>query len=370
MNARLQGPLRVASAVVVAGMLPFIAAPASDAENLSPTNLVNATTQRPAAPNNPIVTRPKVNQVGYLPQLSKYFSITQTEAGPHRGDSFRVVTEAGIPVFSGLFSNGPVNDPATRESVLVGDFSELRAPGRYKIKVNGLDSDPFTIGAAVYRPLCNDALRCFYLIRCGVAIDDAQTGIRHSACHLKDAPPKAGGAASDLTGGWHNADDYGKWVLEEAVSCSWMMWLYELKTRDFATLKINIPESTNHISDLLNEVRWGLSWMLKMQQPDGSVLHKVDAEDHFCPNTAPENDPFPRFSQPPGSIDAADFVGAMCQAARVFRSADPPFADSDRSWPSQLAEWGRRQCSSTRPTIERRRPRIGPYTIMTSRKIS
>ena len=70
-------------------------------------------------------------------------------------------------------------------------------------------------------------------------------------------------------------------MLEEGLSCSWMLWLYEFKEKQMAGLKIDIPESSNGMSDLLNQAKWGLDWMLKMQRPDRNVLHKVDGEDHF-----------------------------------------------------------------------------------------
>jgi endoglucanase len=76
----------------------------------------------------------------------------------------------------------------------------------------------------------------------------------------------------------------------------------------------------------LNEAKWGLTWLLKMQRADGSVWHKVDTEDHFCFGTVPEKDPFPRYVQGAGAIDAADFTGVMAQAYRVYWKADQAFA--------------------------------------------
>ena len=277
---------------------------------------------------NSILKTPKVNQVGYRPSDPKSFAIAQTPGGVQKGDSFQVLDELGHPAFSGKIGQDAVDDsPSTGEKVFRVDFSGLTLPGRYTIEVKGLKSPSFGIAPKVYQSLFRDSLRCFYLIRCGTAIDDPETGLQHPPCHMKDAILKENPAKTgDFTGGWHNADDYGKWVLEDSLSCSYMMWLYELKTKDMVDFKDNIPESGNGTSDLLNQARWALEWMLKMQEPDGSVRHKVDAEDHFASSLSPEKDPYTRYAQIPGSLDAGDFVGVMCQASRTFQKADPAFA--------------------------------------------
>jgi endoglucanase len=289
---------------------------------------------------NPILREPKVNQVGYLPESRKYFAITESDGVSKKGDAFAIFDKSGKSVYAGKIKSDSIDDkPSTGEKVFLVDFSALTQPGIYSVEVNGARSASFKIGFDVYMPVFKDALRSFYIIRCGTQIDDSVSGIKHKACHMQDALDKATGKARELTGGWHNADDYGKWVLEEAVSCSWMLWLYELRQADMEGLSIAIPESANKISDLLDSAKWGLDWMLKMQNPDGSVLHKVDAEDHFCPGTHPEDDPYPRYLKKPGSIDAADFTGTMCLASRAFRSADSLYADKCLEAAKKAWEW-------------------------------
>ncbi len=276
---------------------------------------------------NPIIPAPKVNQQGYLPDSKKAFSLTLLPDGPKPGDAYVILDEKGIPALNGKLSGDTTDDTlSTGEKVLRVDFSGLRASGRYSLSVGALRSQPFEIGSDIYFPLFKDALRCFYLIRCGTAINDPLTGIKHEACHMKDAAPKDGSAPPDVTGGWHNAGDFGKWTLEDSISCAYMLWIYELRQPRMVNLNNQIPESGNGVSDLLNEAKWGLTWLLKMQRADGSVWHKVDTEDHFCFGTVPEKDPFPRYVQGAGTIDAADFTGVMAQAYRVYWNVDQPFA--------------------------------------------
>ncbi|HEY5040284.1 MAG TPA: glycoside hydrolase family 9 protein, partial [bacterium] len=178
--------------------------------------------------NNPILKDPKVNQDGYLPSEEKYFALTES-TGVKKGDAFQILNQGGKTAFSGNIQADSIDDKiVTGEKVFRVDFSGLTLPGRYTVSVDNLKSVPFVIKGNVYESLFRDSLRCFYLIRCGTAINDKVTGINHEACHLKDAPFKTDpGKSHDFTGGWHNAGDYGKWTHMEAISCAWMMWLYE-----------------------------------------------------------------------------------------------------------------------------------------------
>jgi len=282
-----------------------------------------------SSPNNPILPGSKVNQEGYLPSGDKYFVLTD---GPkvRKGGSFQILDSTGKVAYSGSIPANAFDDSlSTGEKVFRVDFSGLTLPGRYTVSVNGLKSTAFSIAPDVYQSVFKDSLRCFYLIRCGTAIDDPRTGIKHGACHMADAAFKENpDQKGDFTGGWHNAGDYGKWTHMEAISCAWMMWLYEFKPEEMAGLTNDIPESGNGMSDLLNEAKWGLTWLLKMQAPDGGVYHKVDSEDHFCFGKLPDQDNYDslRRLQGKGAIDAGVFTGVMCQAARVFAPLDPTFA--------------------------------------------
>ncbi len=284
---------------------------------------------------NVIIPDPKVNQEGYLPDAKKYFYVVTQTASTN--DNFSVLDTLGNTAYSGKISATPVSDTATTgEFVLQGDFSSLAMTGRYCIYVNGHKSYYFNISENVYDQVFKDALRCFYLIRCGISINDSVTGLNRLACHTTDAICKDTGQSRDFTGGWHNAGDVGKWSVEEALSVSYMMWLYELQTNNMKNLKNNIPESGNNISDLLNEARWGLNWLLKLQNSDGTVYHKVDTQPNFIFGIKPNLDPYTRYAcyqsvtltQPPSSIDAAVLVAACAQAARVFQNIDPAFANT------------------------------------------
>lgn len=287
--------------------------------------------------DNPIVALPKTNQIGFLPASTKSF--VWTVEGPHAAPApFSVQRLDGSDVFHGLLDGAPIDQTASAgEYVRVGDFSALTEPGSYRIVVGGTRSHPFAIDAGVLKPLCRDAVRAFHLIRANTAIDDPVTGVHHKAGHLGDATMMVDGTSRDLTGGWYNAGDFGKWVHMAALSVSHMMWLVELHPQA-AAMALDLP-STAGLPDILAEARWGLDWMLKMQNADGSVLHKVDAEPALPWGVLPSDDTALRHAKPAGSWDAAVFVGAMAQAARVFTPYDRAHAGRCRKAATAAWKW-------------------------------
>jgi len=309
---------------------------------------------------NPVIDLPKLNQLGFRPDAAKHVCLTvaKTSQAQASGDAgaavfgggldligtpgvaprpehFTVETETGRTVFTGEF--GPAADlsQVAGERVASGDFSALTIPGRYRVRCGTRLSAPFTIGDGIYRPLLRDAARTFYIIRANAALDDPLTGLKHAAGHPADAHIVVGTETRDLTGGWYNAGDFGKWTHMAAISSSQMMWLYELRPAA-GDLKLDMP-ALWPLPDLLQQARWGLEWLLKMQNRDGSVLHKVDTEPLFAWGKPPAEDPNPRNARGASSIDAGVFIGVMAQAARVFARRDPAFTERCRA--AALKSW-------------------------------
>lgn len=288
----------------------------------------------------PVVATPKLNQLGYLPEAAKRF-VLAVAPGETAVDAFTVETLTGKRVFTGRLDVMAHDLTVTAgEHVRTGDFSALTTPGRYRVKAGDLASAPFGVAEGLYEPLVRDAARAFFLIRASVAIDDPATGIRHAAGHRDEAALMVDGQARDLTGGWYNAGDYGKWTHMAAISVSQMMWLHELRPARAGALALGVPTLYPGLPDLLQQARWGLEWLLKMQNPDGSVLHKVDSGPNvYAWGQPPERDPHPRVVQPGGSLDAGVFVGATIQAARVFASLDHAFAARCRAAAQRAWSW-------------------------------
>ena len=132
------------------------------------------------------------------------------------------------------------------------------------------------------------------------------------------------------SGGWHDAGDYGKYVVNAGVSVGTLLMAYEYFPSKFGQDDLNIPESGNGIPDILDEVRYELEWLLKMQRSDGGVYHKLTRE-QFEGFVMPQIDNAPRYLYQVSSTATADFAAMMARAARVCLPFDPSFAQLCRA---------------------------------------
>jgi endoglucanase len=256
------------------------------------------------------------SQVGYAPGMRKQFT------APERFDSFRVLRESdGTAAMAG---GGPVQERATRilgsiGTVWVGDFSTLREPGRYRIVTGGgRASHPFDVGADAFdRPL-RAAQRGFYFQRAFTAIDAAHAeGPWVHASDAAKAPP-------GVRMGWHDAGDFS---IYSASLNSALFWLLETWS-DFAPEAddTNIPESGNGVPDLLDEARWGLEWLLSVQDAEGAFRNST-CEEGYGPYgaNAPES-VAPYRAGEAGTLSTARAVGNLAYASAIYRRFDPAFA--------------------------------------------
>jgi endoglucanase len=267
-----------------------------------------------------------INQAGYKINGYKYF---YTDSGDL---DFAVCrTGTGDTVYQGNFSTYTENDAATGLSLSRGEFSDLNDPGSYFIKNSNIISDTFIISADVYEDVLYKSLKGFYFWRCGTALTEQYAGVYdHAVCHTSDGlyHSSSGKTGSrNTTGGWHDAGDYGKYVVNAGISTGTLLMAYELFPAFFSMDNLNIPESGNSIPDILDEVRFELSWLLKMQDDDGGVFHKVTALS-FPGFIMPENDKAARYIYQVSSAATADFTALMAKAYRIFKPFDSSFADS------------------------------------------
>ena len=137
------------------------------------------------------------------------------------------------------------------------------------------------------------AMRSYYGQRCGTAVDLGPEfpGYKHAACHLEGAYHASSGKTGPHMSakGWHDAGDYGRYVVNSGISTGTLLWTWEIFGDRLKQVTLNIPESGNGTPDILNEIRWNLDWMLSMQDDDGGVWHKQTSE-RFCDFILPEKD--------------------------------------------------------------------------------
>ena len=277
-----------------------------------------------------------VNQIGYLPGELKRVVTDQSAKG------FTVVDEAtGQSVFTAKLK--AVKDLTTKKRIWVGDFTLLSQPGKYRIKITDVgDSYPFVIDSNVYTQVLNLAMRSFYLQRCGITLNDRETGLVHPLCHKNDGVIARkdnyyeSGQQLPCIGGWHDAGDYGKYTTTTTITAAQMLLAYELWPEKFSDGQLRIPESGNGIPDILDEARVGLEWLLTMQRPDGAVYHKL-AGSRWPSFVSPDDEYQTRFIYGISTADTGKFAATMAIAARVWKNIDEQFAN--RVYQASLKAW-------------------------------
>jgi endoglucanase len=270
--------------------------------------------------------RIRLDTVGYLPNHAKRASV----ASPCSQFTVRNA-DTDNAAFTGTVSR-PLNNADTGEDLYIADFSALKTPGTYYLDIPGVGrSAPFRVGGDVYNDAFTLVTHGMTLWRCGQAVSETYHGetFTHAACHTEDAYLDyvgGGHVRKDATGGWHDAGDYNKYVVNAGISVGVMLQAWEQFPDRLKRVSLGLPESGNGIPDYLDEVKYELDWVLKMQADDGSVYHKVSTLSFggFIP---PETETADRYFVPWGSPATADFVAMTAMAARIYRPFDSKFAD-------------------------------------------
>ena len=309
----------------------------------------------------------KINQLGYLvkgPKRATY--VTNATAA----QSWSLINAAGDVCTSGKSTPRGL-DAASGQEVQIIDFSGFNTAGRgYTLKVGQDTSYSFSIESNLYTGLYQDSLRFFYQQRSGIAINGSLVGEEYAraAGHLQ-VPPNRGDVkvpcqtapdsltaylepwtcnyTLDVTQGWYDAGDQGKYVVNGGIAAAQLMMAYERVTNmhDTAQLfqdgSLLIPESNNGMPDILDEARWELEFMLKMQVPAGSapqlfngsmidmsglVHHKMHDNQWTPLPTDPSQDPKKRELHRPSTAAALNLAAAGAMAARIYKSFDQAFS--------------------------------------------
>jgi len=241
----------------------------------------------------------QVNQVGYAPAARKFAFLGNWlgSAGPLPVDSpeFQVLDAMnGKVILQGRATLRAKADPWSGNDVWEADFSGLSRPGRYRIRVPGLGvSDAFNIAVDVYEDIYVSLMRLFYHSRNSLpvktpwadpgferpdgGVPPAMDGIFHET--VGTSPLGRGeqaGSYHPISGGWFDAGDFGQYVPNAAPVWFQVAAGLDIAPERFRDGDLNIPESGNGIPDVLDELEWGLNWLLSMQDPtDGGVYFRI-----------------------------------------------------------------------------------------------
>ncbi len=275
-----------------------------------------------------IRTEIAVNQVGYFPQRQK-IALLINSSNPTA--EIKLINSDTKKLVATITSNPEIQDDQTGDRLSEIDFSSITEPGKYYLKQDKLKSSPFEIGNDIYQQPLITLLRSYYLQRCGVELDDPITGISHPPCHLQDGAiahqdqyHQAGEAIKAL-GGWHNGAAYSKYVATTTVTIARLLNLYQQQPDLFPDGQLSIPESGNQVSDLLDEMQFGLDWLLKMQRGDGAVYRKLGGQ-KWPIGIVPDEDIQPRYIYGISTPETAKFAAVMAIASRTYEPIEPQLA--------------------------------------------
>ncbi len=293
----------------------------------------------------------RLNQVGYYPNEKKIavgvntsetkFSIISAK---NKKDTLFTANlkKAGVWKYS-------------KEDVSQADFSSFTTPGTYMLCVKGLDNSyPFEIANHVYEKIAKASIKGYYFQRASMELTEEFAGryaraaghpdnevlIHNSAASAK----RPTGTKISSPGGWYDAGDYNKYIVNSGISISTLLSSYEDFPAYYKTLNINIPESGNALPDILDEVTYNLRWMLTMQDSeDGGVYHKL-TNSHFDGVVLPQDAKTERYVIIKTTSATLDFAASMAHANRIYKGFEkqlPGLADSCLKASLKAYDWAK-----------------------------
>ena len=241
-----------------------------------------------------------VDQVGYLPGHPKVGLVADAAA-----TQFQLVDVTTSRSVYAATLGQPVKDPDTGQALRRADFSSVTQPGTYSLQVPGVGrSAEFRIDDGVYAQLYTDAFSSY----------ESLALLAPKAWQTATAKERKTGQTMDITGGWPDAGDYGRYMPSAGCALGTLLLLDDL-----------FPQYAQ--PEQLQVFKRELDWMLKMQRSDGAVYHKVTPLNFGGFDKGSDNIGGQLYVFDVSTPDAGVFAAVLAEAARVYRASDPAFAD-------------------------------------------
>jgi endoglucanase len=295
------------------------------------------------------------DQFGYLPDYAKIAVIRNPEVGFDAsllftpGAKYALMNaKTGDTIFQSApvaWRNGAI-DASSGDKAWHFDFTSVNETGSYYVLdiQNNVRSYEFKISPSVYNEVLKHAVRTFFYQRAGFAkaAEFAGAAWADGASHARNLQDKNARQFNkktdatterDVSGGWYDAGDYNKYTNWTASYVIEMMKAY-IERPEVWTDDYNIPESGNGIPDLLDEAKWGIDHLLRMQLDDGSVLSIVGLS-HASPPSAATG---PSYYGTPNTSAVLNTSAAFAIASKVYRAigmteyADTLVVRSEKAW--------------------------------------
>ncbi|HEX5153479.1 MAG TPA: glycoside hydrolase family 9 protein [Parafilimonas sp.] len=290
----------------------------------------------------------RLNQPGFYPSAPKIAVVINDSAD----SNFYVInTNKHDTAYKGKLSAVHHSNNSS-VSTRIADISGLHKPGNYIVVAGSKESYPFSIQKNVLHEVAVASLKSYYYQRMSMPLEEKYAGkwaraeghpdtvvYVHSSAATAQRPE---GTIIRSPGGWYDAGDYNKYVVNSGITVATLLSAYEDFSNYFDALKTNIPESNDHIPDILNEALYNIRWMLTMQDPDdGGVYHKctnANFDKMIMPDQATEK----RYVVQKSTAATLDFAAVCAQASRIFskyKKQFPGLSDSCLSAAVKAWQW-------------------------------
>ncbi|HNX66136.1 MAG TPA: glycoside hydrolase family 9 protein [Bacteroidales bacterium] len=217
----------------------------------------------------------RINQLGYLPHSVKVAVLISTdEIGIGRFEVCDAVS--GKVAFTGKASACSGNYWGMKTAARL-DFSDFVTPGGYYIKAGNVTSESFRVNNDVYNGTADYILNYLRQQRCGY------NPFLNDSCHTHDGAlvdhPTETGKRVDVVGGWHDASDHLRYTTTSANTVYQLLYAWSKSPGVYKDeYDADGRRGKNGIPDILDEARWGLQWLMKMN-PDSGIMYNQVADD-------------------------------------------------------------------------------------------
>jgi hypothetical protein len=220
----------------------------------------------------------RVNQLGYLPKSIKVAVLIIKD--DYEAVTFQVCNAKTNQI---VFSSSEIKAYGKFAAFEKGyrlDFSALEEEGEYYIKIERDKSPVFKIAKDVYKGTADFLLNYMRQQRCGY------NPFLKDSCHTHDGfiiyHPTLDSSFIDVRGGWHDASDYLQYVTTSATATFQMLFAYQQNPESFGDLfDANGNDGPNGIPDILDEAKWGLDWLVRMNPENEMMFNQIaDDRDH------------------------------------------------------------------------------------------
>ena len=302
----------------------------------------------------------RVDQFGYMPGATKVAIIAKAEEGYNAGSGISLDAGAEVELINAatgevayaaypkLWNGGSVDDLSGDRGAWF-DFTEIATEGTYRIRVTKQDgttaeSYEFRIAEDVYYEVMRAAVNFFYYQR----FNQEKTAEHGSGAPWTDAAwfdrPDQEYAVKqldnpsvtrDLHGGWFDAGDPNKYVTFAVDAVHALLTTYDNAPAFWQNFDLNIPESDNDTPDLLDEIKFEIDWIKRMQPYDASmetagIIQKMGILNDHAYISPPSTDRRARWYNGICVNSTITGAGMLAHAAVTYRNAGV--------WPEEVTE--------------------------------